>query len=170
MDYVSSGKNFNKKNNLRVQYYLFVININTKFLIIERTVEALEIVFNKLKPHKIDNLRGDADTAFGRSDYDSDLKEDSDSEEEETPTTVTPVGKKLFMNYLKSKGVRHVFLSSSKFTNKNRCVDRVIRTIRDMIGLKTDKLFNPEIISQNVDIYNKTPHLAYDHKFTPFEV
>jgi hypothetical protein len=174
MDYVNTGKFFDEYNKTKVQNYLFVININTKYLIsiplpmgatpsIDRTMEALVTVFQKLSPRKIASLRGDAGTAFGNS---------SVGVEEFNTQTNNPskTKRQVFLNFLKRNGVESCYLSASKFINKNRCVDRVIRTIRDIIGMKTIRLLNPEIVQHVVDIYNETPHSAYFHKFSPAEV
>ena len=176
MDYVMTGKLFDEKHQALVQNYLFVVNINTKYLVsvplpmgeapsIERTIQAFDIVFQKLAPNKIDSLRGDADAAFGNTDFDMTLSDNNDT----TPKSLSRNQQRL-VNYLKSKGVNRLFLSSSKFTNKNRCVDRVIRTIRDLAGLKMVRLLNPEIVDHLIEIYNNTPHSAYLHKFTPADV
>jgi hypothetical protein len=183
MDYVNTGKFFDENNQSHVQNYLFVININTKYLIsvplpmgqapsVERTIEALNTVFQKLSPRKIDNIRGDADTAFGRTDLNTDLDNPQRLlQKKPAEVRVHPVTKQQqnLINFLRKNGVRHIYLSSSKFINKNRCVDRVIRTIRDMIGLKTIRLLNPDTVQHIVDIYNESPHSAYLHKFSPSE-
>jgi hypothetical protein len=172
MDYVNTGKFFDERNKTKVQNYLFVININTKYLIsiplpmgaapsIERTMEALSQVFEKLLPKKIDSLRGDGDTAFGRTDYENDLNDQPE---------VSKRKQEVFLSFLRRNGVERLYLSASKFTNKNKCVDRVIRTIRDIIGMKTIRLLNPAIIERVVNIYNSTPHSAYLHKYSPNEV
>jgi hypothetical protein len=173
MDYVNTGTFFDEENQSKMQNYLFVININTKFLIsvplpmgaspsVELTIQALQVAFNKLAPSRIENVRGDADTAFGRTDFNKDLTQlEIDNRKRAL---------QLLLNFLKTKGVRHAYFSSSKFINKNRCVDRAIRTIRDLIGLKTIRLLNPAIVGHLVDLYNETPHSAYFGKFSPAEV
>jgi hypothetical protein len=188
MDYVNTGRFFDENNQTHMQNYLFVININTKYLIsiplpmgqapsVEKTIQALEVVFQKLSPRRIDNLRGDADTAFGKTDLNTNienpqrLKQRFKREASEGGNFSSPFTKnqQTFLKYLKSKGVRHIDLSGSKFINKNRCVDRAIRTIRDLVGMKTIRLLNPDLVSHLVDIYNETPHSAYLHKFSPSE-
>jgi hypothetical protein len=173
MDYVNTGKFYDTNNRVQLQNYLFVININTKYLIsiplpvraapsIDRTIQALTQAFAKLLPKKIDSLRGDADTAFGSTDYNiENLNEQPE---------ISKRKQELFLNFLRRNGVERLYLSSSKFTNKNKCIDRAIRTIRDMVGLKTSRLLNPELIQHTIDIYNNTPHSAYLHKYTPKEV
>jgi hypothetical protein len=61
-------------------------------------------------------------------------------------------------------------LNSSPFLNKNRVVDRVIRTIRDGLGVKTNLWLNIKRMAGLVDDYNHTPHSAFYHLFTPFQV
>jgi hypothetical protein len=63
-----------------------------------------------------------------------------------------------------------LFLSHSKYTNKNCIVDRVIRTIRDKIGENPELFYKPEIIARAVEEYNNTPHSAFNNEFTPKEV
>jgi hypothetical protein len=171
MDYVNTGKFFDNRNRTRVQNYLFVININTKYLIsiplpkgaapsVERTMEALTQVFQQLSPNTIESLRGDADTAFGSLDATTSHLNLQTQRRKHN----------LFYNFLRENGVKRLYLSSSKFINKNRCVDRVIRTIRDMIGMKTIKLLNPLTVQHLVEIYNNSPHSAYFHNFSPKQV
>jgi hypothetical protein len=75
----------------------------------------------------------------------------------------------VFLDYLKSEGIT-LYLNSSPFLNKNRVVDRVIRTIRDKIGVRTTLCLDIEHMAQLVDDYNNTPHRAFYHMFTPFQV
>jgi hypothetical protein len=168
MDYANTGKYALGAYGFKAydsRAYLFVININTKYLIVEplpqgkspsidETVAALERVFEKLErlfrnsPYRLDgetyinNLRADADRAFGQK----------------------------FIQFLRLNGVKHFYQTDSKLINRNRCVDRVIRTIRDMIGQKAVRFFNTKYMEYIVNIYNNTPHAAYNYQFTPLEV
>jgi hypothetical protein len=74
-----------------------------------------------------------------------------------------------FLEYLESENII-LYLNSSPLINKNRVVDRVIRTIRDMLGVKSNLWLNIEHITKLVDDYNHTPHSAFYHMFTPFQV
>jgi hypothetical protein len=56
-----------------------------------------------------------------------------------------------------------------KHINKNRVVDRFIRTIRDAIGLETSFILNPNVVEEIVYIYNRTPHSAFFNRFTPYQ-
>ncbi|KAA6392918.1 MAG: hypothetical protein EZS28_011552 [Streblomastix strix] len=53
---------------------------------------------------------------------------------------------------------------------KQLVVDSVIRTIRNGFGQDLISFANPNKMQQIVDIYNKTPHLAYQNQFTPQQV
>jgi hypothetical protein len=66
--------------------------------------------------------------------------------------------KNTFLDYLACEGIT-LYLNSSPFLNKNRVVDRVIRTIRDKIGVRS-----------NLWIDINPPHSAFYHMFTPFQV
>jgi hypothetical protein len=48
-------------------------------------------------------------------------------------------------------------------------VDRVIRTIRDVIDIfsPSASLFNEKLMQEVVKLYNHTKHCAYNSKFTP---
>jgi hypothetical protein len=70
---------------------------------------------------------------------------------------------------LQNNGISAYFVGS-KFTNKNRVVDRVIRTIRDALGLEKQLILQPNIVQQIVSYYNDTPHTAFENKFTPTQV
>jgi hypothetical protein len=61
-------------------------------------------------------------------------------EDNDRPET-TKLGKMIykrntFLEYLKSESIT-LYLNPSPFLNKNRVVDRVIRTIRDKLGVRS---------------------------------
>jgi hypothetical protein len=58
----------------------------------------------------------------------------------------------------------------SLFTNKNRIIDRAIRTIRDMLSKDNSLFFKPDIVSEAVDMYNNRPHQDFNYESTPSEV
>jgi hypothetical protein len=152
-------------------YYLLVMNINTKFLIgvplppdqypsIDNTIKAFEIVFDRLGVNTIDNLRSDGDVAFMGKEIDNYIENLKNSRRKKQIT---------FIEYLDDNGVNKLYTSKSPFTNKNRCIDRAIRTIRDIIEVK--KLNRRrDLVEQAIEIYNNTPHSAYLNEFTPEEV
>jgi hypothetical protein len=93
-------------------FYLFMINTNTKYLVVSSsyTKDAKHVV-DVLKYIKyyfnIEHVKGDYDRAL--------------------------VAKRIY-NYLKRNGIRFYF-TKFKYYNGNRVVDRVIRTIRDMLDI-----------------------------------
>jgi hypothetical protein len=110
---------------------------------------------------KTNNIRADGDSKFGK------MIEDNDR-----PETVR-LGKMIykrnvFLNYLESKSIT-LYLNSSPFLNKNR-VDRVIRTVRDKLGVRSILWLDINHIMELVNKYNHTPHSAFYHMFTPFQV
>jgi hypothetical protein len=62
-----------------------------------------------------------------------------------------------------------LYRNSSPFLNKNR-VDRVIRTIRDKLSVRSNLWLDIEHMAQLIEDYNNTPHSAFYHMFTPFQV
>ncbi|KAA6399568.1 MAG: hypothetical protein EZS28_004903 [Streblomastix strix] len=56
-----------------------------------------------------------------------------------------------------------------QFTQHNRVVDSVIRTIRNGFGQDLQGLASPSQMKLMVEIYNKTLHLAFLNKFTPIQ-
>jgi hypothetical protein len=183
IDYVSSGE-FGKQ----FRHYLAVININTKYLFmiplrlntnptLQDTYAIIEQINTDLialnRDMRIDNLRGDGDRKFGS------IVDDVDGANVDIPQNnkVIRLGnydnmvftKNIFTKYLKENNIS-MYLNPSKFTNKNRVIDRAIRTIRDKIGEDQSKWLNKNIVQKAVDEYNHTKHSAFLNKFTPYEV
>jgi hypothetical protein len=126
-------------------YYLFVININTKYLHVlpsfskdEKTVIASisELLEDNIL---IKSVRGDYDAAFVDS----------------------------LEAYLNKNNIKY-FFSPYKYTNRNSLVDRAIRTIRDMFfNLGTDvSLFDVELMQKVVNFYNNSIHRSLFNRFT----
>ena len=140
------------------QWYLFIININTRYLVVypTNTRRLLPNIFQLLQrffgEFKCDSLRGDGE--FNK-------KPPSFPGDEEY------IGK--FNDRLKSLGIKTYF-PDSKFINKNRIVDRVMRTIRDGFGLNTEQIRDNNAMQRMVKLYNYTPHSAYNNLFSPIEV
>jgi hypothetical protein len=170
MDYCTSTNIAGKE-----RWWLAVININTKFLFMypleinthateDFTAKALAYIQDQLpEDQKIDNLRSDAGGhfptiiseargVFVRGNY---FAKTAQSE--------------AILDFLKKNNIKF-FPFSSQFTNKSRVVDRAIRTIRDMLGDDFNKFLNPQDVSKAVDVYNNTPHRAFNYLFTPTEV
>jgi hypothetical protein len=165
--------------------YLFVININTKYLQVEpvynnisilETCRALYKISERLKPHTINNLRADADTGYGmtRTQSNTDI----------TQYTIHPDPKQLLINYremdqlhresferfCRSLNIKKLYITKERYLNRNRVVDRAIRTIRDMIGQRIDQFLDEDYIQHIVQIYNNKPHAAFNNLYSPQEV
>ena len=163
------------------QIYLACININTKYLFmipvkgrsIEETASCVrqidETISNTFPGSSILYIRGDSDSSFGKIVED---KEDVFYGLGELKDII--IGNLKFKNnaftkYLQVSG-KSLFLSKSPFTNKNRVIDRAIRTIRDRLGENYLLFANPKIVLKAVEEYNNTPHSAFNHEFTPKQV
>jgi hypothetical protein len=170
MDYCTST---NIKGQER--WWLAVININTKFLFMypleinthateEHTAKALTDIQKRLpEDQKNENLRTDAGNHFPTI-----ISEERGALIRGNHFAKTTQSEAI-LDFLKKNNIKF-FPFSSQFTNKSRVVDRAIRTIRDMIGDDFNKFFNPQAVSEVVDMYNNTPHRAFNYIFTPTEV
>jgi hypothetical protein len=134
-------------------------------------------------------IRGDGDKAFGTivtfEDADDDVPHNVDKSQRrivnarrtQPKSSDIQLGNQRFVrnnfttwlqNAHRGEGVE-LFLDPSPFTNKIRTVDRVIRTIRDMVGENQDLLADPEFMQPCVDIYNNTPHTAFVTELSTFD-
>lgn len=132
---------FTYNPNFEAAIYLVLININTRFayivLIPDKSVESIKRAISKLIYYgmKITNIRYDGELALNSLE-------------------MQEFWRMLNINF---------YRSTSKFTNKNRIVDRFIRTLRDLyfnsVGnkkLSYEKQHNQ--MQQIVTIYNNTKH------------
>ena len=122
--------------------WLFCVNINTRYLEVyycaKKSVDHVFASLNKLiKKHPVKSLRGDGESAFKSQ-------------------TVSSLLKRHNINFLWNDG---------KFTNHNRMVDCVIKTIRNAIAYRE---ITPEQLKQIVNYYNNTYHRSID--CTPAEM
>jgi hypothetical protein len=127
-------------------YYLFVININTKYLRVFK-------LNNNIDRHK-DITRCLNDLKMKGKKYISNLRADGE-----------------FRGF--QYDGKLVYTSDSPFDNHNRVIDRVIRTIRDAIGPNYYNMRNLDLLRRVVRLYNNTPHLSLrigKAIFTPVEV
>jgi hypothetical protein len=147
IDYMYSGT-FTFGNDIYFRFYLVCININTKYAVVfpmnknehYDTKFSLSCIKELQRKALVTNIRADDDPSFGHE-----------------------------LNvHLRSDNVT-TFYSRWKHTNKNRVVDRFIRTIRDAVGLETSLILNPNIVEEIVYIYNHTPHSAFLNRFTPYQ-
>jgi hypothetical protein len=119
-----------------------MININTKYLIVspldtKTENEILSVLQKIINNFIVNNIRGDAEKAF--------------------------LGNKI-KNFLENKKINYYF-TSNQHTNRNRVVDRVIRTLRDMmdnrVGIEGNKaLLDNDNMQMLVNKYNNTPILS----------
>ena len=136
---------FTTNENLKQIIYLFVININTRYLYAiniptkdnDDIIKAFNTILSKTK---INNLRFDGESSLNS---------------------------KQLKKYFEYKNIK-TFSSSSKYTNHNRIIDRVIRTIRD--GLYKLNIKNTNInkfkntLQQLITIYNNVKHSTTGYK------
>jgi hypothetical protein len=182
-----------KEENMRKKKEFYaVININTKYLFVfalpenrspklEYTKQCIEFVQNRLArmkpPQKITSIRGDAARVFGTiTNVGHDYRREIELQYLSRPVNKLPVNLgtydyvfNVFSEFLYNNNIR-LFLSSSPYTNKCRIADRVIRTIRDKVGENHELLFDNDIVARVVYEYNHTPHSAFGHQFTPYQV
>jgi hypothetical protein len=160
----------------KFRFYLFVININTKFLFVRPLPEnthpsihitkiLIEDINNHLKSLKtdckIDNIRADADTKFAKM-----ITDHTDNRAVLLGDFAHNTNE--FVNYLASENIT-LYLNKSSFVNKNRVVDRAIRTIPDMLDINENFWVDTMYMMEVVEKYNNTKHSAFYSLFTPFE-
>ena len=109
--------------------FMFCLNLNCRYLVVyeipERSVDVVNSLINLISRFKVKSLKFDGSRA-----YNSDLVRD----------------------FCSSNDIR-IYSESSPFTNHNRLIDRVIRTIRDFaFKMDTDN------IDKVVEYYNNKVH------------
>jgi hypothetical protein len=159
-------------------WWLVLININTKYLIMkpidynryateDRTAKVLEEIQQELPPdQRIENLRSDAGAHFLRM-----VNEDFGKQKKEIRGNYFRYTDEssFLLQFLEKYNIKY-YTFNSPFTNKNRVVDRAMRTIRDMLGEDPSKLIIENEVYDVVGEYNRTPHSAFNYQFTPEEV
>jgi hypothetical protein len=144
----------------QIRNYFVIININTRYLFIlpldvrepmttSTTTQNLRLVQDILKERfgrdsLIDNIRVDGGQEFGQRGSD-------------VPLGIHTFNQNEPSSYLHPLGIKFCMFPSL-FTNKNRIIDRSIRTIRDMLGEDNSLFFWPDKFSEAVKIYNNRPH------------
>ncbi|KAA6360555.1 MAG: hypothetical protein EZS28_043918, partial [Streblomastix strix] len=133
----------------RRQHYLFAININTKYLVViplivdEKNATYILAALKKLiNQVYVNNIRGDGETGFKAN---------------------------IIRQFCEDNKIS-LYFTGSPFTQHNRVVDSVIRTIRNGFGQDLLGFATPSQMQQMVEIYNRTPQLAFMNRFTPKQV
>ena len=130
--------------------YLFVININTRFLIVfpcDDTAEAVKWCLEKLLeifPNGVKSIRGD-----GSGRYSTPAVRNHYSTQEVGSGATNDL-----IQWYRQHNVRFYF-DGGEYINKNRIVDRAMRTVRDAIG---HAKITDEQLANIVWYYNNTPH------------
>ncbi|KAA6385424.1 MAG: hypothetical protein EZS28_019047, partial [Streblomastix strix] len=124
----------------RRQHYLFAININTKYLVViplivdEKNATYILAALKKLiNQVYVNNIRGDCETGFKAN---------------------------IIRQFCEDNKIS-LYFTGSPYTQHNRVVDSVIRTIRNGFGQDLIGFATPSQMQQMVEICNKTPHLAF---------
>ena len=137
----------NPANGNLLRTYLFCININTKYLVVipitnKTSTEIKRAITELIYQVRVEHIRGDYEGAFTSHEI-----------------------KQFFADINIA-----VYFTRSRFINRNRVVDRVIRTIRDGFGMHVTDMRDNNKMQEMVDTYNNNPHMAYNNIFTPWEV
>ena len=133
----------------RGPYYLILLNVNTRFLIVEFSkfkdvTNTIRILTEILKKYRIDMLKFDGERAFNADNV--------------------PEIQKFFI----TNGIKY-HRDASPFTYHNKSIDAAIKTIRNLFGPNSDHLLKqPELMREMVFYYNNTYHRST--KMTPSEM
>ena len=137
--------------------WLFCVNVNTRFLVVYPIAEQAEDVQRSIEDlmsqFKVTSIRGDGSVSYSNAGKQKDTICSSkhldrlDSKRKGNPTIN-------LMKMYKDKKI-NIYFDGGKFTNHNRMVDVVIKTIRNAIGYR--KLDDAQV-QEIVDYYNFTPH------------
>ena len=120
-----------------LKHYLVCVNVNTRYLFMfpikDRSEKSIISALKQLlEKTKVSYIKCDGEKGFNS---------------------------KSTNEFFKRNNIK-TFISDSKFTYKLKIVDRVIRTIRDAMGLDPYWLANEKLMNQLVDYYNNTKHMS----------
>ena len=120
-----------------LKQYLVCINVNTRYLFMfpiqDKTEKSIiKALKQLLSQTKVTYIKCDGERGFNS---------------------------KAITDFFKTNNIK-TFISDSKYTYKLKIVDRVIRTIRDAMGLDPYWLANEKLMSQLVNYYNNTKHMS----------
>ena len=136
--------------------YLVLINVNTKYLIVEPidykselyVIKVIDKLVNK-RNIRIETIKCDGEKAFISNAF----KSYCNGEEQRY---------QLDKHTIKFKAPNKIklIIDDSPFTNAHKCVDAVIRTLRNAFGQSQQRMTNNVLIQQTVEWYNNTPHAS----------
>jgi hypothetical protein len=152
---------FYSRKRITIQIYLFIMNVNTRFLAVypiphKSTAEiykALDAFINKFSDGKPIYFKGDGEKGFAAL--------------EKLMKQMRYPNVHFYLRPTNSQG-------GYRLTNSYNVIDSVIKTVRNLIGKISQ--YNPAafgdtaLISKVVQIYNNTEHSALKNKYTPAEV
>ncbi|WP_289705178.1 hypothetical protein [Bacteroides acidifaciens] len=134
--------------------YLVIINVNTKYLIVEPidyksefyVIKVIDKLVNK-RNIRIETIKCDGEKAFISNAF----KSYCNGEEQRY---------QLDKHTIKFKAPNKIklIIDDSPFTNAHKCVDAVIRTLRNAFGQSQQRMTNNVLMQQMVEWYNNTPH------------
>jgi hypothetical protein len=146
IDYV-----FNLTDNVSI--HLVLINVNTRFLIIRRVRDRSSNTLDNILEYIFNNYLNDMNGKYETDRFQiANLCGDSEK-------SFVQLSKRFSDNHIST------YWQSSQFTNHNRIVDSVIRTIRLAIS---NRNINDDQLQQIVEYYNNTYHSSID--CTPLEM
>ena len=141
--------------------WLFCVNVNTRYLVVypiaEQAEEVQRSIEDLMSHFKVTSIRGDGSTSYSTAATKKDsvcstkhldqFHSNYISNRTENPTIN-------LMKMYQRKNI-NIYFNGGKFTNHNRIVDVVIKTIRNAIGYRK---LNVAQVQEIVDYYNFTPH------------
>ena len=155
-----SDLGFDKKTlkNLKRPYYSKYPGC-TRYLVVypiaEQAARVQESIKNLMSRFKVTSIRGDGSTSYSKA---ATLKDSICSTNDLQRITSSPEHRgNPTINLMKmyQRENINIYFDGGKFTNHNRMVDVVIKTIRNAIGYRK---LNKEQVQEIVDYYNFTPH------------
>lgn len=144
--------------------YLVMININTKYLIVipiddkteKSIIKAIDEILNNTRI-EIETIKCDGEKAFTSNSFKKYCNGEKLFESTKTQNKRYARYDKV-IKVLQSPNKIKLVINDSPFALAHKCVDAVIRTIRDAFGLSNERIANPQLMKQMVDWYNNTPH------------
>ena len=137
----------------RETIYLIMVNVNTRYLIVEplesKQADAIKAAYNKIIFEKYDDFKFNVIKCDGENNL----------------LLVRDIIPKNIANKNKYKGTKNVLIyddalvvDKSKHNNAHKIVDATIRTLRNAFGLDNRRIGDPFLMQQMVHYYNNTPH------------